>query len=116
MYLNTGVTRTSDLKELTDNKRFQDFAALDAVDLRPVRVEVARDFRVYETGVDVLIKRAQFILDRYIDAFPTTIFDLYGSTIDPRIRHWQMLTSDSQTVYDPVFFVVQFLGGERPYQ
>ena len=116
MYLNTGVTRASDLAELTDNKCFQDFAALGAVDLRPVRVEVARELRVYETGVDVLIKRAQFILNRYVDAFPIIMFDLYGSTIDPRIRHWQMLTSDSQTVYDPVFFVVQFLGGERPYQ
>lgn len=116
MYLNMGVTRTSDLAELTDKKRFQDFAALGAVDLRHVRDQVVRGLRVYETGVEVLIKRAQLILDRYADAFPLTVIDRYGSTINPRIRHWKMLTSESKTTFDPVFFIVQFLGGERPYQ
>ena len=116
MYLNTGVIRTSDLAELTDTDRFRDFAALGAIDLRPMKAQLVRELRVYETGVEILINRAKFILDKNVDTFPPTAFNLYGSAIDPRIRHWQMLTSGSQTVFDPVFFVVQFLGGERPFQ
>jgi len=116
MYLNTGVIRTLDLAELTGKDNFRDFAALGAVDLRPMKDRLLRELRVYETGIEILIKRAKFILDKNVDAFPPTAFNLYGSAIDPRIRYWQMLTSGSQTVFDPVFFVVQFLGGERPFQ
>jgi hypothetical protein len=116
MYLNTGIIRTSDLAELTDTDRFLDFAALGAIDLRPMKDRVERELRVYETGVEILINRAKFILDKNVDAFPPTAFNVYGSAIDPRILHWQMLTSGSQTIFDPVFFVVQFLGGARPFQ
>jgi hypothetical protein len=116
MYLNKGITRTSDLIELTDRERFRDFATLGAVDLRPSRDCIEREPKVYETGVEVLIKRAQFILDKCVGAFPPDVIDRGGSAIDPRIRHWETLTSGQQTILDPVFFVIQFLGGERPYQ
>jgi len=115
MYLKKGVSRASDISELADEELFRDFAALGAVDLRPSGEELPCGRRVYETGVEVLIKRARLILDKYAGAFPSAEIDQAGSSADPRIRHWKLLGSGSQTAFDPVFFVVQFLGGERPY-
>ena len=116
MYLGKGIKRSSDLAELIDENYFRAFAALGAVDLRPV-CECFRDHsRTYVTGVGVLVKRARFILEHYVDTFPPELVDSYGSSVDLRIRHWLTLTSNGQTAFDPVFFVVQFLGGERPYQ
>jgi hypothetical protein len=116
MYLEKGISQTSELVELTNEESFQDFATLGAVDLRSSRTYVVHKPKAYETGVDVLVRRARFILDRCVGAFSSDVVDKCGSAIDPRIRHWAMLTSGSQTVFDPVLFVVQFLGGERPYQ
>jgi len=115
MFLNRGITRTSDLADLAEEKSFRDFAALGAVDLRPGREQVECGLRKYETGVEVVISRARFILENYVMAFTPEVVDLAGSTVDSRVRHWKTLTSESQTAFDPVFFVVQFLGGERPY-
>ena len=115
MYLKKGVFRASDLSEFADKERFRDFAALGAVDLRPAGAQLSCGRRVYKTGVEILIKRARLILDRYTGSFPSTEMDPAGSSTDPRVRHWKLLSSESQTAFDPVFFVVQFLGGERPY-
>jgi hypothetical protein len=114
MYLNVGIDKTSNLAKLHDEELFQEFAALGAVDLRPEKEQVMRGYRIYETGIEVNIKRARFILDRYANLSPENI-DRAGSAIDPRIRYWNMLTSESHTLFDPVFFVVQFIGGDRPY-
>ncbi|HII01034.1 TPA: hypothetical protein HA351_05070 [Methanosarcinaceae archaeon] len=115
MYLKKGVSRASDLAELANKERFRDFAALGAVDLRPAGEQLSCGRRIYETGVEILIKRAWLILDKYAGAFPSAEIDQAGSSTDPRVRHWKLLSSESQTAFDPVFFVVQFLGGERPY-
>jgi hypothetical protein len=116
MYLNKGIARTSDLGELTELERFREFAAFGAVDLRPGKDSIVHEPKTYETGVEVLIERAQLILDRYVGAFPSNVIDQGGSAIDPRIRHWAGLTSGGSTIFDPVFYVIQFLGGERPYR
>lgn len=116
MFLDQGISRTSDLDELRDKDCFREFAALGAVDLRPVGEHVVRKPKVYETGIEVLISRARFILAHCVNALPLGLDDECGSAVDYRIRHWRGLTTGSQTVFDPVFFVIQFLGGQRPYQ
>jgi hypothetical protein len=116
MFVGKGISRTSDLAELSDEDRFREFAALGAVDLRPVEERIVRKPKVYETGIKVLIRRARFILDHCVNALPQGLADECGSAVDSRVRHWMGLTTGSQTDFDPVFFVVQFLGGERPYQ
>ncbi len=114
MFLKKGVEKTSDLAELCDEDRFREFAALGAVDLRAARDLVGAP-KVYETGVAAMVRRARFILEKYVDAIPADQLDSCGSAIDPRTRHWRLLTSGSETVLDPVCFIVQFLGGERPF-
>jgi len=116
MYFRKGINRTSDLAELVDKDNFLDFAMLGAVDLRPDRKVVVHKLKEYETGVEVLIRRAQFIVNEYVGTFSPEAIDKGGSAIDPRIRHWKSLASGPQILLDPVFFVIQFLGGERPYQ
>jgi hypothetical protein len=113
--LGRGITRTSDMQMLTHGESFQEFAVLRAVDLRPCREQIVRQQRTYETGVTVLVDRAQFLVGS-VEALPYAVIDQCGGALDPRIRHWKMLTADSKTVFDPVLFVVQFLGGERPHQ
>jgi hypothetical protein len=115
MYLGKGICSNSDLAELVDKDRFRRFAALGAVDLRSVDERIGHPPRAYETGVTVLLKRARFILENCVQACQPQLADNYGSAVDLRSRHWMMLTSGEQTAFDPVFFVVQFLGGERPY-
>lgn len=114
-YLGKGITRTADLSELIDLARFREFAAVGAVDLRPIRDVVQGNGKAYETGVGVLIERARFIRDECVDRYKTTSVDKCGTVLDARIRFWIALTSDSKTSFDPVQFVVQFLGGEQAY-
>ncbi|SEO80653.1 hypothetical protein [Nitrosovibrio sp. Nv6] len=114
-YLGKGVVRTADLSELTDVARFGEFAAVGAVDLRPVRDVAGGNGKVYETGVGVLIDRARLIRDECVNRYQAASVDKCGTVLDARIRFWVALTSDSKTFFDPVLFVVQFLGGEQAY-
>ncbi len=114
MFLKQGVARTGDLAGLKDEERFHEFAALGAVDLRAQRA-VLRKSKIYETGVAALVHRARLILEKCVSGTSSETMNSCGSAIDPRIRHWTVLTSDGETVFDPVFFTIQFLGGERPY-
>jgi hypothetical protein len=116
MYLNRGITCTADLADLAVAERRREFAILGAVDLRPDRDYLVRPPKHYETGIETLINRAQQIKDQYIGVLPADVIDKTGSAIDPRIRHWEALTFGESTVFDPVFFVIQFLGGDRPYR
>jgi len=114
LFLGRGVSRTSDLAALAAEETFRQFAVLGAVDLRAGRERIVRQRRRYESGVAVLTERARW-LDRAIHALSSSAVDQYGGALDPRIRHWKMLTSDAQTAFDPVLFIVHFLGGERLY-
>ena len=110
-----GVIRTADLSELTDVDRFRDFAAVGAVDLRPIQDRAHGNGKVYETGVAVLIERARFIEDQCVSRYQTAAIDKLGTVLDARVRFWMAITSGSKTSFDPVLFVVQFLSGERAY-
>lgn len=114
-YFGKGITRTADLSELRDEERFREFAAVGAVDFRPIRDVVGGDGKAYETGVGILIDRARFIRDECVGRYEAASVDKYGTVLDARIRFWIALTSDSKTFLDPVLFVVQFLGGEQAY-
>lgn len=114
-YSGKGVGRTADLSELTNVARFREFAAVGAVDLRPIRDVTGGNGKIYETGVGVLIDRARFIRDDCVGRYQTASVDKCGTVLDARIRFWIALTSDSKTFFDPVLFVVQFLGGEQAY-
>ena len=114
-YLGKGVIRTADLSELTDVDRFRDFAAVGAVDLRPIQDRAHGNGKVYETGVAVLIERARFIEDQCVSRYQTAAIDKLGTVLDARVRFWMAITSGSKTSFDPVLFVVQFLSGERAH-
>ncbi|MBW2976118.1 hypothetical protein KY347_01580 [Candidatus Woesearchaeota archaeon] len=63
-----GLSTSSDLMMLTQDKNFRDFAVFGAVDLRPVKEQVT-DKRVYETGVGGIIDRCAEISRRYTTTF-----------------------------------------------
>lgn len=115
MYLGHGIKTTSDLELLCNDDSFREFAALGAVDLRPQAESIRRKSKMYETGVNILIERAQFILAGCVNGVSMQIADQCGSSLDHRITYWMGQTTGSETLFDPVFFTVQFLGGERPF-
>jgi len=114
-YLSRGVTRTSDLADLAQTERFRKFVAIGAVDLRPVGERVVCDGNSYDTGVKVLVARAQSILDNLASGHDAEAVAKHGSAMGWWVRRWSNLTSGSRTALDPVDFVLQFLGGERPF-
>ncbi len=114
-YLSRGVTRTSDLVDLLRTERFQEFVATGAVDLRPVDERFVCDGKSYDTGVKVLVTRARSILDNLVSRHDVEAVNKHGSAISWWARRWSTLTDGSRTTLEPVDFVLQFLGGERPF-
>ncbi len=114
-YSSRGVTRTSDLVDLLRTERFREFVAIGAVDLRPVDERVVCDGKSYDTGVKVLVTRARSILDNFVNRHDVEAVNKHGSATGWWARRWSTLTSGSRTTLEPVDFVLQFLGGERPF-
>ncbi len=114
-YFSKGVMRTSDLVDLVQNVPFRQFAAIGAVDLRPVDEHFSCDGKTYNTGTKVLVSRAQSIIDNFVSNRDVEAVEKHGSATAWWARRWSTLTSGPKTTLDPVDFVLQFLGGVRPF-